>query len=123
MEKRNDNPTPFIAVHPGMMIKPELVERGITQKDFAQLLGIQASHMSEILNGKRSISTELAMKIEEAIELPAKLLLSAQAQYDLESTSGTTYAKQHDTVELTIPVQDRILFQEIVRRFGCICVF
>ena len=66
MATRNENPAPFMAVHPGMMVKPELVERGITQKEFAKMLGIQASHLSEVLNGKRALSTDLAVKIEEA---------------------------------------------------------
>ena len=43
-----------LAVHPGMMIKPELEERGISQKDFAKMVGTQASHLSEVLNGKRA---------------------------------------------------------------------
>ena len=88
-----------MAVHPGMMIRPELEERGISQKEFAKMLGTQPSHLSEVLNGKRAITTDLAMKIENAIGLPAKILLSAQAQYELES-AGSSIAedKQHETV-------------------------
>ena len=66
--------------------KPELDERGISQKEFAKILGTQPSHLSEVLNGKRALTTELAVKIENAIGLPAKILLSAQTQYELEST-------------------------------------
>ena len=123
MATRNENPAPFMSVHPGMMVKPELVERGIAQKEFAKMLGIQASHLSEVLNGKRALSTDLAVKIEEAVGLPAKLLLSAQAQYDLESVNALADDKKHETVALTIPVQDRNLLREIVRRFGWVCVF
>ena len=112
-----------MAVHPGLMVKPELVERGITQKEFAKMLGIQASHLSEVLNGKRALSTDLAVKIEETIGLPAKLLLSAQAQYDLESAKAFASDKQHETVAVTIPVQDRNLLREIARRFGWVCAF
>ena len=112
-----------MAVHPGMMVKPELTERGITQKEFAKMVGVQASHLSEVLNGKRALSADLAVKIEEAIGLPAKLLLSAQAHYDLESAKAISDDKQHETVALTIPVQDRNLLREIVRRFGWVCVF
>ena len=83
MATRNENPAPFMAVHPGMMIKPELDERGISQKEFAKMLGTQPSHLSEVLNGKRALTTELAVKIENAIGLPAKILLSAQTQYEL----------------------------------------
>ena len=113
-----------MAVHPGMMIKPELDERGISQKQFAEMLGTQPSHLSEVLNGKRALTTELAMKIESTIGLPAKILLSAQTQYELESAnSSNAEDKQHETVAVTIPVRDRSLLQEIVRRFGWACVF
>ena len=113
-----------MAVHPGMMIKPELDERGISQKKFAEMLGTQPSHLSEVLNGKRTLTTELAMKIESAIGLPAKILLSAQTQYELESAnSSNAEDKLHETVAVTIPVRDRSLLQEIVRKFGWACVF
>ena len=112
-----------MAVHPGMMIKPELEERGITQKDFAKMLGVQASHLSEVLNGKRAISKDLAVKIESAIGLPAKILLSAQTQYDLESTNAQIDDKEQETVSITIPIRDRNLLREIVRKFGWACVF
>jgi HTH-type transcriptional regulator/antitoxin HigA len=125
MATRNENPVPFMAVHPGMMIKPELEERGISQKAFAQMLGTQPSHLSEVLNGKRALTTELAMKIESTIGLPAKILLSAQAHYELEA-AGAEVKKpdsRHETVSITIPAQDHNLLQEIVKRFGWACVF
>ena len=65
MAKRNENLAPFMAVHPGMMIKPELEERGISQKDFAKMVGVQASHLSEVLNGKRALTTDLAVHKRE----------------------------------------------------------
>ena len=120
MATRNETLAPFMAVHPGMMIKPELDERGISQKEFAKMIGTQPSHLSEVLNGKRALTTELAVKIENAIGLPAKILLSAQTQYELESTVED---KQHETVSVTIPVRDRSLLQELVRKFGWACVF
>ena len=120
MATKNENPAPFMAVHPGMMIKPELDERGISQKEFAKMLGTQPSHLSEVLNGKRALTTELALKIENAIGLPAKILLSAQTQYELESAVEDN---QHETVTVTIPVRDRNLLQELVRKFGWACVF
>ena len=125
MATRNENPTPFMAVHPGMMIKPELEERGISQKAFAQMLGTQPSHLSEVLNGKRAPTTDLAVKIESSIGLPAKILLSAQAHYELEAASAEVKKpdSRHETVSITIPAQDHNLWQEIVKRFGWACVF
>ena len=123
MATRNENPAPFMAVHPGMMIKPELEERGISQKDFAKMVGVQASHLSEVLNGKRTLTTDLALKIESAIGLPAKVLLSAQTQYELEAANATSDSNEEETVAITIPIGDRNLLREIVRRFGWVGVF
>ena len=124
MATRNDNPTPFIAVHPGMMIRPELEERGISQKDFAKMIGTQPSHLSEVFNGKRTLTTELALKIEETIGIPAKILLAAQTQYEIDAaTANRKTDAKHETVAVTIPVHDRNLLQELVRKFGWACVF
>ena len=123
MATRNENPAPFMAVHPGMMIKPELEERGISQKDFAKMVGIQASHLSEVLNGKRTLTTDLAVKIESAIGLPAKILLSAQTQYELESANAVIDSNEKETIAITIPIRDRNLLREIVRRFGWVGAF
>ena len=102
MATRNENPVPFMAVHPGMMIKPELEERGISQKEFAKMLGVQASHLSEVLGGKRALTAELAVKIESAINLPAKVLMAAQSQYecDLESIRQRGIEEQKAANEL-----------------------
>ena len=103
MATRNENPTPFIAVHPGMMIKPELEERGISQKDFAKMLGVQPSHLSEVLSGKRPLMAELAVKIEDAIGLPAKVLMTAQSQYecDLEAVPfGEVFIEERNNIWL-----------------------
>ena len=112
MATRNENPAPFMAVHPGMMIKPELEERENSQKDFAKMVGTQASHLSEVLNGKRALTTDLAVKIESAISLPAKVLLAAQTQYELESAKATGDNNEKETIAITIPIGDRNLLRE-----------
>ena len=76
-----------------------------------------------MLNGKRALTKDLAVKIEGAIGLPAKMLLSAQTQYDLESVSAPLDDKEQETVSVTIPIRDRNLLREIVRKFGWACVF
>lgn len=69
--------------------------------------------------------TELVMKIEKTIGLPANNLLSAQAQYELEAAGADAQIadNKQETVTVTIPVRDRNLLQEIVKRFGWACVF
>jgi HTH-type transcriptional regulator/antitoxin HigA len=54
------------AVHPGEYVKMELEGRGIKQKNFAEVLGISEVEVSNLINGKRNITTRLAVRIGEA---------------------------------------------------------
>lgn len=84
METRNERITPCVATHPGTILKEELKERGIKQVAFAKAIGIQPSHLSEILNGKRSITKEIASKLEEALGIPALSWLNMQTNYEYD---------------------------------------
>lgn len=57
---------PFIATHPGEMIRGEIKERGITQKQLSEETGIKASVLSETINGKRPVSKNVAIALEKA---------------------------------------------------------
>ena len=117
------NPTPFVATHPGEMIKDELKERGMTQKQLAEKTGIKTSVLSETINGKRSVSLNVAVALEKALDIPADIWMNMQTQYDLDSAHIAERDNQRETVSVTIPVRDRNLLQELVRKFGWACVF
>ena len=67
--------------NPGYYLGKELKERGLSQKSFAELLGIQASHLSEIIKGRRGINDQLALKLEGVLGIPADYWIELQAQY------------------------------------------
>ena len=115
--------TPFVATHPGEMIKDELKERGMTQKQLAAETGIKASVLSETINGKRSVSLSVAVALEKALGISADIWMNMQTQYDLDTANITERDNQRETVTVTIPMRDRNLLQELVRKFGWACVF
>ena len=84
MATKNDAPA-LMAIHPGNILKAELVERGISQKDFAHKIGMQASHLSEIIKGKRRINKQTADKLEEALGIPSIDWVNLQTRYDYDS--------------------------------------
>ena len=43
---------PATPIHPGEMIKDELQARGISQKKFAEIIGVSHTVLNEVLNGK-----------------------------------------------------------------------
>lgn len=119
----NKEVTPFVATHPGEMIKDELRERGMTQKQLAEETGIKPSVLSETINGKRSVSLSVALALEKALDIPADVWMNLQTQYDLDTANIAERDNQRETVSVTIPVRDRNLLQELVRKFGWACVF
>lgn len=78
------NLVPETPTHPGEILADELEARNITQKDFAGQIGMQKSQLNEIIKGKRHINAELAILLEEALDVPAAYWLNAQQGYDLD---------------------------------------
>lgn len=64
----------------GQLIREALKERGLTQRSFAGDVGLSASHLSEILNGKRSITNNLVEKISDLLGIPECILIELQAR-------------------------------------------
>ena len=94
--------TPIVATHPGEMIKDELKERGMTQKQLAEQTGIKASVLSETVNGKRPISINVAVALEKALDIPADIWMNMQTQYDLDSANITKRDNQRQTFKIVI---------------------
>lgn len=75
---------PSSPIHPGEMLKDELEARGLSQRKFAALIGVSYSVLNEVINGKRPISTEYALKIEAATGIAADFWLGLQADYNMQ---------------------------------------
>ena len=118
----NKAQVPFVATHPGELIKDELKERKLTQKKLAEMTGIKASVISETISGKRSVSMNMAVALEKALGIPAEMWMNLQTQYNLDTAGIAERDGRKETIPVTIPVQDRNLLKEIVRKFGWACM-
>ncbi len=72
-----------IPTHPGDVLKEELEVRNISQKDFAQKIGLSYTMLNEILNGKRPVTTDFALIIEAALGINPDLLMNMQVRYNM----------------------------------------
>ncbi|MBA4139471.1 MAG: HigA family addiction module antidote protein [Segetibacter sp.] len=72
-----------ITLHPGEVLADELEARKILKKDFAALLDLQPSHLSDLLKGKRHVSAKLALKLEQHLKINASFWLRLQMAHDL----------------------------------------
>lgn len=76
--------SPDLLIHPGETISDLLEERGITQAELATRTGVSAAYVSNIIAGKKDISTKFAMNLEYALGVPKTFWLNLQANYDAE---------------------------------------
>ena len=76
--------TSSMLIHPGEMIKDELIARGITQKALAKQMGVSYTVFNEILNGKRPVTTEYALLLEAALRTNASIWIGLQADYNMQ---------------------------------------
>lgn len=113
--------TPIVATHPGELLKDELKERGLSQKQLSEMTGVKASVISETISGKRSMSLNFAVALEKSLNIPAELWLNLQTQYDLDMAGIAKRDSQVATFPVTIPVEDKKLLKELVRKFGWAC--
>jgi HTH-type transcriptional regulator/antitoxin HigA len=72
-------------VHPGEILKDELDARGMTQKELAEQTSRPQQTISLIINGRKGISEETAVDLEEAFggELSAEFWINLDANYRL----------------------------------------
>jgi len=70
--------------HPGEVVLRQCIEpTGLTITDAAAALGVTRNTLSELVNGKRGISPEMAVRISQVFGGTEEGWLIQQAQYDL----------------------------------------
>ena len=70
--------------HPGTVVLQECVEPlGLTITDAAAALGVTRNTLSELVNAKRGISPEMAVRLAQVFGGTEQGWLMQQAQYDL----------------------------------------
>ena len=94
-----NNMTSSMLIHPGEMIKDEIIARGITQKELAKQMGVSYTVFNEILNGKRPVTTEYALLLEAALGTKATIWLGLQADYDMQKAKqDKTFMKRLEKI-------------------------
>jgi antitoxin HigA-1 len=72
------------APHPGEVLKDELEARGISAHALSIALRLPASRISQILNGRRAITPETALRLARYFGSSAGIWLRLQVAYDLQ---------------------------------------
>lgn len=69
--------------HPGRLLRHELMTRSLSANKLALDLGVPSGRITDILNGRRSISADTAVRLGRYFGNRAQFWLDLQAQYDI----------------------------------------
>jgi len=84
-------------VHPGRLLKRELAARGLSGNRLALDIGVPSGRISDILNGRRSITADTAVRLGRYSGNSAQFWLDLQSQYDIarvEKARGAEIAQR-----------------------------
>lgn len=65
-------------------LQRELDKRGWTQEDAAMKLGVSRLSVNELLNGRRTLTAPMALRLEKVFKIDAESWLRLQMRMDLD---------------------------------------
>jgi len=71
------------AIHPGEILADELQELGLSATEVARLLHVPTNRITQILNGKRAITADTALRLGRWFGTGPELWLNLQKSYEL----------------------------------------
>src|ERR1017187_7581484 len=84
-------------VHPGRLLKRELVARKLSANRLSLDIGVPSGRITDILNGRRAITADTAVRLGRYFGNSAQFWLDLQGQYDIgvvEREKGAEIAKR-----------------------------
>ncbi len=92
-------------IHPGLILERELKQRHLSKGPFALSLEEYPQTLVSITKGKRRMNTNLALKIENALEIEEGYFMTLQLYYDIKEIKRRQYRLHPDLTKLR-----RVLF-------------
>ena len=98
MAKQPKNP-----FHPGEILLEEFLNPlGISQYRLAAAIDVPARRINEIVHGKRSISTDTALRLSRALGTSDRFWLNLQNRFDLD-VATRDHEGDYDSIQSLIP--------------------
>jgi len=81
-------------IHPGEVLREEFVEPlGMSQREFSDKIGVTHTRLNQIVNEKRSITADTALRLSKALGTTAEFWMNLQARYDLDKARDESGSK------------------------------
>jgi antitoxin HigA-1 len=98
MKRKTLNPIP-----PGEILKEDFMRPlGISLSRLARDIGVPPNRMSQIVNGKRAVTADTALRLGKYFGTSPEIWLDLQSDYDLRLARRTTWKRIEPTVKARV---------------------
>ena len=78
--------------HPGEVLASELASLGVTPTELARQIGVPPNRVTQIIQGKRTITGDTALRLGHWFGINPQVWLSLQAAHDLRAAQAAVGA-------------------------------
>lgn len=93
----------FYRIHPGEVLADELAELDMTAAALARELHVPSNRLYQLLAGKRAMTADTALRLEQWLGVSATFWLNLQRSYDLEVATEKIGAEIKRTIRRRQP--------------------
>lgn len=93
-------PTHGPPTHPGEMLNEEFLKPlGMTQVELAKRIGVSYPRINELINGRRGVTPDTALRLERVFGMEAQFWLNLQLVWDLYQAQHSPAATEIARIE------------------------
>jgi len=89
-------------IHPGRILKRELAARNLSANKLALILRVPSGRITQILNEKRGISAETALRLSRYFGNSAQFWMNLQTRYELTAAEREMGSRIIEEIQQTV---------------------
>lgn len=101
----------YIATPPGATIKEQLMDKGMSQKEFAARMNLSEKHISKLIHGEVALTPQVAIKLEMVLGVPAKFWNNLEEIY----REKIIKAEAENAMDADVTIAKKFPYNEMVK--------
>lgn len=94
---------PVYPIHPGEVLAEQIEELNMTAAELARALHVPSNRLYQLIAGKRAMTADTALRLEQWLGVEAAFWLNLQKSYELDVASERVGEEIKRTVQRRLP--------------------
>jgi addiction module HigA family antidote len=97
---------------PSAVLRQLIAENDLTQERLANALKVSRLTISQLVNGRRAVTAEMALRLSTAFSTTPEFWLDLQRNLDLAAAKQKLQLSLNEVEQIRVPIEDRDLFYD-----------